>query len=222
MSATPSKREILRKKRQEQQRRNTITVISISVAVILLVLVAIFLPKYLSEHVSDTATPGFSIGDPDAPVTVVEFSSYTCSHCYTFNDTEAKDFIHDYVDTGKVYFTYINYPSNNEQSLRVAEASYCAADQGNFYDYKDQVFGNYGVVDAFSEENLVAYAEVAGLDVDAFNTCMSRGKFANSYVQDVQFAQQAGINATPSFLINNDQVVYSSELRSTVDALLGN
>jgi protein-disulfide isomerase len=222
MSANLSKREILRKKRQEQKRRNVITFILIAVAVAILVLVAIFLPKFLSENASDTATPGFSIGDPDAPVTVVEFSSYSCSHCYTFNQENAKDFIENYVDTGKVYFTYINYPSNSEGSMQAAEASYCAADQGKFYEYKDQIFGNYAAADVFSDENLVAYAGAAGLDVDAFESCMASGKFANSYVQDVQYAQNAGVTATPTFWVNSEQLVLMSELESTVDSYLGN
>lgn len=222
MSANLSKREILRRKRQEQKRRTAITFILVAVAVILLILVAILLPKFLTENASDTATPGFSIGDPDAPVTVVEFSSYTCSHCYTFNEDTAKNFIRDYVDTGMVYFTYINYPSNSEGSLRAAEASYCAADQGKFYEYKDQVFGNFAVADSFSEENLVAYANAAGLDVGAFENCMASGKFANAYIQDVQFAQQSGVTATPTFLINGELLVTSSDLLPTVDNYLAN
>ncbi|MCB2202791.1 DsbA family protein [bacterium] len=222
MSDNLSKREILRKKRQEQKRRTILTFILIAAAVIVLVLVAIFLPKYLTENASDTATPGFSIGDPDAPLTVVEFSSYTCSHCYTFNEETSKDFIRDYVDTGMVYFTYINYPSNSEGSMRAAEASYCAADQGKFYDYKDQVFGNFAVADSFSEDNLVAYADAAGLDVGDFENCMASGKFADAYIQDVQFAQQSGVSATPTFLINGEQLVTSSELLDTVDSYLIN
>jgi protein-disulfide isomerase len=222
MSANLSKRELLRKKRQEQKRRNMLTFVLVAAAVIVLVLVAIFLPKFLTENASDTATPGFSIGDPDAPVTVVEFSNYNCSHCYTFNEETAKDFIRDYVDTGMVYFTYINYPSSNEGSMRAAEASYCAADQGKFYEYKDQVFGNFAVADSFSEESLMSYAEASGLDVDAFETCMANGKFADAYVQDVQFAQQSGVRATPTFLVNGEQLVTTSELLDTVDSYLIN
>lgn len=222
MSANLSKREILRRKRQEQKRRNTITFLLVAAAIIVLVLVAIFLPKYLAENSSDTATPGFSIGDPDAPVTVAEFSQYTCSHCYTFNEEQAKDFISTYVDTGKVYFTFVNIPSSNEASLLTAEASYCAADQGKFFDFKDQVFGNFGAADAFSRDNLMGYADAAGLDVDAFTKCLDGAKFANSYRQDVQFAQEAGVTGTPSFLINGEQLVMMSELIPTVDAYLEN
>lgn len=222
MSTNLSKREILRKKRQEQKRRTIITFILVSLVVILLVLVAIFLPKFLLENASDTASPGFSIGDPDAKVSVVEFSNYDCSHCYTFNEENSKDFIRDYVDTGQVYFTYINYPSNNEGSLLAAEASYCAEEQGMFYDYKDQIFSNFAVVDAFSEENLVAYAEAVGMDTDAFENCLVKGKYRNAYIQDVQFAQQAGVTGTPTFLINGEQLVNTSELIPTVDAYLEN
>lgn len=222
MSTVQSNREILRQKRKEQQRRSIVTFILVSIAAILLVLAAIFLPSFLMKFSHGLSTPGFPLGDENAPVTVVEFSSYNCSHCYTFNEDVSKDFISQYVDTGKVFFNYINIPSNNDGSLLAASASYCAADQEKFYDYKDQLFAYAAAPDGFSEENLINYAQTAGLNVDKFQKCLTNKKYANSYVQDVQYANQVNVTGTPTFLINGEKLVSSSELIPTVEEYLNN
>ena len=222
MSPNLSKRELLRQKRKKQQRRNTVTIVIISIVVILVVLAAIFLPSYLVKFSHGLNTPGFPLGDENAPVTVVEFSSYDCSHCYDFNENGAKDFVNQYVDTGKVFFNYINIPANNDGSLLAASASYCAADQGKFYEYKDQLFAYAAAADGFSEENLIKYAQTAGLNTDKFQRCLSNGRFASSYLQDVRFAQSANVTGTPTFLVNGTKLVSSSELVATVNEYLNN
>ncbi len=222
MSTNLSRRELLRQKRKKQKRRNMITFIIVAIVAVLVVLAAIFLPSYLVKFAHGLNTPGFPLGDENAPVTVVEFSSYNCSHCYDFNENEAKDFVKQYVDTGKVFFNYINIPSNNENSLVAASASYCAADQGKFYEYKDQLFNYASAADGFSEENLINYAQTAGLNVDKFQRCLSSGKFANSYQQDVRYAQSVNVTGTPTFLINGTKLVSSTELIPTIEEYLSN
>jgi protein-disulfide isomerase len=222
MSTNLNRRELLRQKRKKQQRRSIVTFIIVAIVATLVVLAAIFLPSYLVKFSHGLNTPGFPIGDENAPVTVVEFSSYNCSHCYDFNETASKDFISQYVDTGKVFFNYINIPSNNEGSLLAASASYCAADQGKFYEYKDQLFTYASAADGFSEENLINYAQTIGLNMDKFQRCLTNGKFATAYQQDVQYAQSVNVTGTPTFLINGTKLVSSSELIPTVDEYLNN
>jgi protein-disulfide isomerase len=222
MSTNRSNRELLRQKRKEQKRRSVITFILVSIAAIILILAAILLPSVLVKFGHGLNTPGFPLGNEDAPVTVVEFSSYNCSHCYDFNENALKDFISQYVDTGKVFFNYINIPSNNEASLIAASASYCAADQGKFYEYKDQLFAYSSANDGFSKENLINYAQTAGLNVDKFEKCLNSGKFADSYLQDVRYANSVNVTGTPTFLINGEKLVSSSELIPTVEEYLSN
>ncbi len=220
MGTNFNNRELLRQKRKEQQRRSLVTFIFVSIAAVLLILAAIFLPSLLVKFSHGLNTPGFPLGDENAPVTVVEFSSYNCSHCYDFNETASEEFISQYVDTGKVFFNYLNIPSNNDGSLLAASASYCAADQGKFYDYKNQLFTYASASDGFSEENLVKYAQTAGLDVSKFQRCLNNGKFAKSYVQDVRYANSVNVTGTPTFLINGEKLVSSSELIPTVEEYL--
>jgi protein-disulfide isomerase len=219
LSLSKSKREILREKRKEQKRRRLLTAIFIVIAVAALFSAAVILPKLLAGSVKHENTSGFSIGDPNAPVTVVEFSSYSCSYCKNFSENYEEDFIAKYVDTGDVYFTYVNIPPNNEQSLAAAEASYCAAEQNKFFEYKDLLFTNAGFPNSYSINKLIQYAENAGLNAEAFQTCLDSDEYVDAYLQDRQYAGSVGLEGTPSFLVNGT-LVYSNELISTVESAL--
>ena len=220
MSQTLSKREMLREKRKQQKRQKTITFILIAAAGVLLIAALIFLPKLFTKASKYENTNQFSIGDPNAPVSVVEFSNYGCSHCRDFSENAEADFIATYVDTGKVYFTYVNIPYNDEGYLAASEASYCAAEQNLFYEYKEQVFTYVGYTDAFSVENLIKYAKAAGLDTNAFTTCMESDAYAQSYLDDYAYAEEIGLQGTPSFLINGEELVYASQLNEALDKII--
>lgn len=221
MSSSKSKREIIREKRREQKRRRAMTVIFIILAAAILFSAVVILPKLLIGSTKYENTNGFSMGDPDAPVTVVEFSSYTCGFCKSFSESYEADFISDYVEPGDVYFTYVNVPSNSEESLAAAEASYCAADQNKFFEYKDYLFSNAGRADSFSTDNLIKYAASADLNTNQFQTCLESDTFANAYLQDYEYAGSVGLSGTPSFLVN-DTLVFSSDLIATVESYLKN
>lgn len=222
MSEKINKRELLREKRKQEKRRKTMIFVIIVFAVVTLILAAALLPKLLVQNREFGATQGFSVGDPNAPVTVVEFSSYNCGYCKIVSEELQEDFFRDYVETGDVYFTYVNIPSNNEESYAAATASYCAAEQNMFYEYKVQLFTYAGYEGAFSTENLISYSDAAGLDTEDFRACLIRDDYAEAISQDLQFAQSVGLTGTPSFLINGEELVYTSELIPTVDALLNN
>jgi protein-disulfide isomerase len=219
LSLGKSKREIIREKRKEQKRRRVMTFIFVAIAATVLFSVTVILPKFLAGSIKHENANGFSIGDPKAPVTVVEFSSYTCSVCKSFSENHEKDFIAEYVDTGNVYFTYVNIPSNSEQSLAAAEASYCAAEQNKFFEYKEYLYENAGHSDAYTSDNLIEYAAFTDLNSDEFQTCLASDKYADAYLQDYEYARSVGLTGTPSFLVN-ETLVYASELISTVESAL--
>jgi protein-disulfide isomerase len=217
-----SKREMLREKRKQQKRQKTITFLIIAAVAVLLIGAMIILPKLLTQGTKYENTDKFSIGDPNAPVKVVEFSNYGCSHCKNFSESTEADFVKTYVDTGEVYFTYVNIPYNDAGYLAAAEASYCAAEQNMFYEYKEQLFTYVGQSDSYSIENLITYASTAGLDTDKFTSCMESDTYAQSYLDDYAYAESIGLQGTPSFLINGSELVYSSQLYAQLDELLQN
>lgn len=219
MSTNKSKREFLREKRKEEKRRKSMIFIFAILGVVAVFVLAALVPGWLADRGRIAGSEGFVIGDPDAPVKVTQFSSYTCGFCKQFSENEEKGFLAEYVETGKVFYRYINIPSNNEAGLLGAEASYCAADQNRFFDYKDYLYTYAAAADGFSLNNLIGYAQAAELDTAAFEDCMASDTFANAYDQDVRFAQSVGITGTPSFLVN-DQLVFSTDLISTVEEAL--
>ena len=219
MANYKSQREQLREKRLERQKRQLRTVLIILGALLLLIVGLIFLPRLLVSKETLTNQVGFSIGDPNAPVSVEEFSDFQCSHCKTFSQTLEPEFIENYVDTGKVYLTFKNFPIFGEASENAAEATYCAADQNAMWQYKKALFSFSSFQDAFSDNNLVSYAESLELDSEEFQNCLESDKFVSAIQADMGNGKNLGIQGTPSFSVNGI-IVYSNDLVATVESQL--
>jgi protein-disulfide isomerase len=170
--------------------------------------VSVLTPQpFAYPHAQDNST-----GDPNAPLKVVEFGDFQCPFCTRFWDESEKSFIRDYVATGKVYFTYRALSFLGPESKRAAEAAYCAGEQNKFWEYHDVLFANQGAENSstFSDANLAAFARSAGLDQARFVDCLSSGTYAARVEQDAADAKQAGIDSSPSFLINGALLVGAS------------
>ena len=214
-----SKREILRKKRIEEKRRRTKMVILITLAVLALIAIVILLPNLISRRSGTGDGRGFSLGKPNAPVSVVNFSNYNCVFCAEFSATTERVLISNYVETGDVYYRYVNLAHNNPESQNAAIASYCAADQNLFFDFKTSLYEAAGRQDGFSTSNLVNLAAEVGLDRSVFEACLEGGTHNNAPALDLRYAQSLGVTGTPTFLING-QFVSSQEVIPLIDTLL--
>jgi len=155
---------------------------------------------------------GNSMGDPDAPIQMVEFGDFQCPFCERFAMETEPLLVENYINTGKVYFTFRsagNWVSKNigqgkTESQDAAAAAYCAADQGKFWEMHDSLFANNRDREdqgSFSSRRLAGMAENIGLDVTEFRDCYDSGKYADQVQQDYQDAIAAGVQGTPSFLI---------------------
>jgi protein-disulfide isomerase len=222
LSNHQNKRVLLRKKRQEKKRRQTTTIVLVVFGAVLLISLAIILPNLLRSQSRPVEGRGFTLGNPDAPVSVVNFSSFNCGFCANFSATVEPEFIAKYVDTGDVYYRYIIIaPTGDAAAQNAAIASYCAGDQNQFFNFKSYLYSAASVQNGFSTENLVNLAANAGgIDQVLFETCMEDGTHKNAPLEDLRFAQSVGLTGTPSFLVNNEQLVYSDELLPLVDSLL--
>ena len=145
---------------------------------------------------------GNAMGNPDAPVTMIEFSDFLCPYCRQFALETEPLLIEEYVATGKVYFIYRTLGDwLGPQSQASAEAAYCAAEQNKFWEYHDLLFANQDLVD-FSAQNLLGFAEELGLNMDQFEDCLQNGEYRPQVEKDLQDGLLAGVRGTPSFLIN--------------------
>lgn len=145
-----------------------------------------------------------SVGNPDAPIKIDEYSDFQCPYCRIFFENTEEQLLETYVSDGTVYFTYNSFGDFiGAESGAAAEAAYCAGDQGKFWEMHDIIFANQTGenVGAYTDRRLVAFAEKLGLDMGEFNDCFDSGKYSDLIAQDAKDGLQAGIQATPSFII---------------------
>lgn len=141
------------------------------------------------------------LGDPNAPVTMVEFGDYQCPFCKRFFETTEKEIIEKYVKTGKVKFVYRDFPltSIHDMAQKSAEASECADEQGQFWRYHDILYKNQ---ETMSEPNFKLWAGQLGLNQKQFDSCLDSGKYLEEVEKDFADGQAAGVNGTPASFIN--------------------
>ncbi len=171
---------------------------------------------------SGQVSSGLSWGPANAPVKIVEFSNFGCSHCRDFAADDGKRLRVEYEGTGKVRFDFMPFSLGSAEPDAAANAAVCAADQGRFWDYHDLLFARQGVsADAFSTASLKQYGQQLGLDAAKFNACVDSGAHADKVHQTSQQGTSMGVNATPTIFVNNDRVVGAvpyDQLKAKVDA----
>lgn len=149
-------------------------------------------------------TDGVSIGDPNAPVQMTEYADFQCPHCYNVYLGAEHQLITEYVDTGKVYFTYQPVGFLGPESNSSAAASYCAAEQDAFWPYHDVLYTNFSHSNSggYSDARLREMARSAGMDIGAFDECVASGRGVEQMQAAMANARSLGITGTPGFFIN--------------------
>jgi protein-disulfide isomerase len=177
-----------------------------------------------SPEASPQASPDASgemvlaMGDPNAPVRVEEFADYQCPVCGRWANEVSQQFISEYVDTGKVYYVFNDFPfidsyfrngGGKAESVQAAEAARCAFDQGKFWEYHDTLYANqHGENEGdFSKSRLKEIAAKLGLDSAQFDNCLDSGKYRDAVKASYDNAVASGVSSTPTFVINGEQVV---------------
>lgn len=140
-------------------------------------------------------------GNPSAPVTIVEFSSYQCPFCGRVQPT-LNQIAEEFGDDVRLLF--LQHPLPMQANSRpAARASLAAHAQGKFWEFSALALSNQ---QALTEENFVAWATQIGLDLDRFNADRN-ADWTNERVEaDLAVAQRFGIRGTPNFLINGRMV----------------
>jgi protein-disulfide isomerase len=137
-------------------------------------------------------------GPEKALVTIVEFSDFQCPFCKRAQPT-ITEVLSRYGD--KVKLAYRDFPLDqlHAEARKAAEAARCANAQGKFWAYHDTLYTNAPKADP---EKLQAYAQDVGLDVPAFEQCLSSGTYRAAVQKDVEEGMRAGVTGTPAFFIN--------------------
>ena len=171
-------------------------------------------PETESNHTSFTSTKLIEGGSPimgesNAPITVLEWGDYQCTFCYKFHQNTLNAIQEDFIKTGKVKLVFKDFPLNGPDSFLAAEATFCAEDQGKYWQYHDELYHNWGGERTgwITRESLNQFAINVDMDLNEFNTCLDDEIHQEKVKTIHEFGKEIGIDATPSFLVFNDEKI---------------
>jgi protein-disulfide isomerase len=179
------------------------------------------------EDLDTSSIPDMSLGNPDAPVTLIEYASYTCPHCATFHQGPFKQLKTDYIDTGKINFVYREVYFDR-YGLWASMIARCAGTESAFFGISDVLYerqsewSRAGDPAAIVNE-LRKIGLLAGLDGDTMEACLQDSTKARTLVAWYQENAAAdGVESTPSFVINGQKYSNMSyeEMTDLLDAEL--
>jgi protein-disulfide isomerase len=236
-----TRKEIKSKLKKKQKRQDLVPILIIGglvVIVLAIVILSQVLPNLTSKNQTPTQaavtiptftiakqTDGLSMGDPNAKVKVEEYADFQCPYCGVYWAQYEPNIIAQYVDTGKVYFTYHPFSflgtGSWDESVKSSEAAYCANDQGKFWEYRSMLYGNQNGENAgaFSKDRLISFAQSISLDMTTFEKCLTSDTHKAEVESSTASASAAGATYTPSFLVGG-KIVNMSELTAAIDAEL--
>ena len=142
-----------------------------------------------------------SRGPATAPIEMIEFSDFQCPFCLRAHPT-VNQVLSTYGD--RVKLVYRHYPLPNHPNARpAAEASQCAAEQGQFWQYYDRLFADQTKL---SDEGLKQSAAALGMNTGQFNVCFDTHKYKDQVEADIKDGNDAGVSGTPAFFINGRMI----------------
>jgi protein-disulfide isomerase len=225
--------------RQAARRRMILVAGAIAAAIVLAAILIVpnlpgsasDLPDFVvvSDPHAGIPAEGRTLGDPNAPVTVVEYGDYQCPGCGQFAREMEPRLVEEYIATGLVRFEFRDYAfldqrADGDESQNAAAAAFCAADQGAFWPYHATLYANQHGENqgAFTRDRLRDMAAALGLNTDQFATCLDDGTHAADVEASNQSAQELGLGGTPSFVVNGQVIDYSGydSIAEAIDAAL--
>lgn len=149
------------------------------------------------------------LGNPEAPVVIVEFSDFQCPFCRRLFNQTLPQIKEKYVKTGKVKFVYRDFPLTgiHDMAEKYAEAGECADEQGKFWQMHDKIFQEQdkrgaGTIIEFTLADVKRWAREVGLDGVRFDDCLDSGKYAGEVEKDYNDGVAAGVEGTPGTFVN--------------------
>ena len=155
-----------------------------------------------------------ALGSSTADITMIEFADYQCQSCAKFQREVRDDILRNFVNTGQVRFLFKDFIVNNdmpsttttvdEPSTLASEASYCAAEQGKYWEYHNKLYQNAEAenTDWVTIDNLKQIANNAGIgDLMQFSDCLESHKNSKTVNENDNLARSIGLQSTPTFIL---------------------
>ncbi|HEX6294561.1 MAG TPA: thioredoxin domain-containing protein [Nitrososphaeraceae archaeon] len=157
-------------------------------------------------QVNNTNSP--TLGNPDAPITIIDFSDFQCFMCARYVKNTEPIINETYIQTGEAKLVFKHFPIRGFDSMGASMASQCINDQGQskFWKFHNILYHNQGQIDSgwVSKENLINFAsQISGLDMDRFVDCLESEKYKEYVQSDLELAKKFKFTESPSFIIIN-------------------
>jgi len=209
-----------------------IGVIAVIIAVVVIITSNYNIENPQTNKLSIDTTKGSPVlGESSAPITIIEFGDYQCPFCQKWNQNTKPLIDRDYISTGKVKLIYVDFPIVGPDSINAHAGSYCADEQGLYWQYHDFLYKNQGHensgwVSVNNLKNIVSGME--GIDVNLFSNCIDSGKYNDRVKENKNIAVKNGAKSTPSFIVigpNGHGVAISgaqpySVFKQTIDEMM--
>ena len=181
-------------------------------AIIAMVAVGIAVASFSSEstesepktHSLDPSKGSPILGSSDAPVTIIEFGDYQCPFCKRWNENTKPLIELNYINTGKANMVFVDLAIIGPDSKDVHAGSYCAEEQGLYWEYHDYIYANQGHENdgwANAENIKKLMPGLDGIDTESFNECIDSKRYEGRVNDNYIEASRTGASSTPSFLI---------------------
>lgn len=150
----------------------------------------------------------YAVGDPDAPVVIIEYTDFQCPFCVRHQEQTFPQIEANFIESGDVYYVYKDFPLTNihPQAVKASEAARCAGDQEAYREMHDFLFSNQqnwsGRGDV--EDIFTGYASELGLDIAVFNECLVSGEHEVEVMSNLEEGYNLGVGGTPAFFINGN------------------
>jgi protein-disulfide isomerase len=156
---------------------------------------------------TDPQSVAFAMGDPDAPVEIVEFTDYQCPYCQRHGLQTMPLVIENLVESGQAYYAIKDLPLEgiHPEARSASIAARCAGDQDAYLPMHDAIFENQAEWSGVADGANAIFSDLAAeldLDVDAFDTCLVDDRLAEGVQANVDEAQALGIGGTPFFFVD--------------------
>jgi protein-disulfide isomerase len=178
--------------------------------------------------VVDDGFRGYSQGPGDAPVQITEYLDFECPVCASFGVIQMPTIKEQLINTGKVRWTYRDYPLPIHRYSRFsAHAAQCAGAQGRFFEMSDQLFLNHQWAQTGKDPSKLfrQLAQASGVDVAAYDQCMESGRYAQRIEYSRQEGDSAQVDGTPTFYLNGKKLNFrrlptSDDFKALVDSAI--
>lgn len=152
------------------------------------------------------------IGDPKAPITMIEYADYQCPYCGRFYKQTLGKIIENYVKTGKVKLVHRNFAFLGPESMEAAKAAECAKDQSKFWPYQFSLYEEEQRDGREHNGNLnrdlfLSIAKNLKMNANDFAACLDEGTYGSFVEQETERARKEGINSTPTFVVNGEKIL---------------